>query len=350
MKVEQSRYIKTKEWDPKPRGELGDGAQFVIVFGERNLLKEKKYLEVIKKAYPKAFIWGCSTAGEIYNTEVFDESIVFTAVQLEHSDVKIINSKVSNMSDSFAVGEHLGKSINKKDLSHVLVLSDGLNVNGSELVNGITEHLPNDVIVTGGLSGDGERFTETVVFTDNNLPETKTISIAALYGKKIQIGHGSLGGWDQFGPERLITKSKGNILYELDGQCALKLYEKYLGKHSEGLPATGLLFPLCVRRQDDENGVVRTILSVNKKDKSMTFAGDVEEGSFARLMKANFNRLIDGAQAAAMECKNNILEKEPDLAILISCVGRKMVLKQRIEEEVEAVREVVGRKTILTGF
>lgn len=350
MKIEQSRFFKKKGWDPAPAGALGEKVQFVIVFGDRNLLLKEKYLEVINKAYPKAYIWGCSTAGEIYDTQVSDESIVVTAVHFEHSHIKTMHTKISDMSDSFEAGESLAKSIDMKDLAHIFVLSDGLNVNGSDLVKGITKHLSSDVSVTGGLSGDGDRFTETLVFADNAQPETKTISIAALYGNRLSLGHGSLGGWDQFGPERLVTKSKGNILYELDGESALELYEKYLGEDAKGLPATGLLFPLCVRRQEDEKGVVRTILAVDKQKKSMIFAGDIQEGYFARLMKANFNRLIDGAVGAALECKKGMTNLEPDLAILISCVGRKMVLKQRIEEEVEGVREVVGEKTFLTGF
>jgi hypothetical protein len=96
--------------------------------------------------------------------------------------------------------------------------------------------------------------------------------------------------------------------------------------------------------------VVRTILAVSEADQSMTFAGDVPEGSYAQLMKANFDRLIDGAVGAARASQRSLTGTSPDLAILISCVGRKLVLKQRIEEEVEGVRDVVGEHTVLTGF
>jgi hypothetical protein len=166
----------------------------------------------------------------------------------------------------------------------------------------------------------------------------------------LRVGYGSLGGWDPFGPERLITRSKGNVLYELDGHSALELYKKYLGEHAQGLPATGLLFPLSLRVKAGETGVVRTILSVNEQEQSMTFAGDVPEGAYARLMKANFDRLIDGAIGAAKTSYQAIGSTSPDLAVLISCVGRKLILKQRIEEEVEGVRDILGERTVLTGF
>jgi hypothetical protein len=140
------------------------------------------------------------------------------------------------------------------------------------------------------------------------------------------------------------------VLYEMDGNSALELYKKYLGEHASGLPATGLFFPLSIRTSAGTAGVVRTILSVNEEEQSMTFAGDIPEGAFARLMKANFDRLIDGAIGAAKTSYQALGSASPDLAILISCVGRKLVLKQRVEEEVEGVRDILGSHTVLTGF
>jgi hypothetical protein len=199
------------------------------------------------------------------------------------------------------------------------------------------------------MAGDGARFGETLVFQDD-APHPDTIAALGLYGRRLKVGFGSLGGWDSFGPDRLITKATANVLYELDGQSALGLYKQYLGEHAKGLPATGLLFPLSIRTQSGETPVVRTILSIDEAAQSMTFAGDVPEGAYARLMKANFDRLIDGATGAARTSYQAIASITPELAILISCVGRKLVLKQRIEEEVEAVRDVLGAGAALTGF
>ena len=181
-------------------------------------------------------------------------------------------------------------------------------------------------------------------------PESGTVAAMGLYGDNLKVGYGSLGGWDSFGPERLVTKATANVLYELDGKPALDLYKQYLGDHAKGLPATGLLFPLSLRANEGDTGVVRTILSVNEQERSMTFAGDIPVGSYVRLMKANFERLIDGAAGAAKACHQGLAPSTPDLAVLISCVGRKLVLKQRIEEEVEGVREVLGEHAVLTGF
>ncbi len=276
-------------------------------------------------------------------------SLVTTAVNFKYTQIKGTRINISQVENSFQAGERLAQSVDKEGLVHVLVLSDGLKINGSDLVKGLTKHLPEEVTITGGLSGDGERFEETLVLWDG-APEKDTVAVLGLYGNRLKVGYGSLGGWDPFGPERLITRSKGNVLYELDGKSALELYKKYLGEHAKGLPATGLLFPLSLRTKESETGVVRTILSVDEEEQSMTFAGDVPEGSYARLMKANFERLIDGASGAAKTSYEAIGSSSPDLAILISCVGRKLVLKQRTEEEVEGIRAVLGDHTVLTGF
>jgi len=321
----------------------------VLLFGATAVLDRHEVIEQIRCAYPSAHVLGCSTAGEICGVQVSDDSCVATAVHFEHTEIRGCAIRLGEVQDSFHAGASLARSLDPQGLAHVLVLSDGLAVNGSDLVKGLTQNLPASVTVTGGLAGDGDRFTKTVVFWDS-VPEKDTIAILGLYGSRLKVGYGSMGGWDPFGPERLITRSKGNVLYELDGQSALDLYKKYLGEHAAGLPATGLLFPLSLRSSEGEAGVVRTILSVNEEDQSMIFAGDVCEGSYARLMRANFDRLIDGASEAARISHAAIGSTSPDLAILISCVGRKLVLRQRVEEEVEGVRQILGDRTALTGF
>jgi hypothetical protein len=349
MNVEQRKWTLSKGWVPGLGGMSGDSAQLVLLFGAVAVLKDRNLMDQVKMAYPRAHIMGCSTAGEICGTQVSDDSLVATAVSFEHTRLKGGQIRLSQVENSYQVGKSLAQMLDSPDLVHALVLSDGLAINGSDLVRGLVEHLPDRVTVTGGLAGDGDRFGETLVFWDS-VPTEDTIAILGLYGDRLKVGYGSLGGWDSFGPERTITRSKGNVLYELDGRSVLELYKRYLGEHAKGLPATGLLFPLSLRTKAGETGVVRTILSVNERDQSLTFAGDVPEGAYARFMKANFDRLIDGAAGAAKTSFQAMGSVSPDLGILISCVGRKLVLKQRVEEEVEGVRDVLGEHAILAGY
>ena len=351
MKIEQRKWTKKIGWTNGTSLASGESAHLVLVFGATKILNGQGPLPEVKKAYPNAHILGCSTAGEIMDTQVSDNTMVTTAVQFEHTQIKTAKVSLDKVGgSSFQVGKTLAQSLEGKGLVHVLTLSDGLNVNGSELAKGLTTYLPENVSVTGGLAGDSDRFKETIVLHGDTYPEKDTVSALGLYSQRLKVGYGSFGGWDPFGPERLVTRSKANILFELDGRSALELYKEYLGEQANGLPSTGLLFPLNVRVEQNAVPLVRTILAVNEKDQSMTFAGDIPEGAYARLMKANFNRLIDGAATAAKMSFTALGHTSPDLAILISCVGRKLVLRQRTEEEVEAVRDVLGNRTALTGF
>lgn len=348
MRIEQRRWMRDTGWTPGEKPALGD-AHLVLAFGSAAIIGDPERLRELADAYPGAVSMGCSTAGEIYDTHVTDDSLVTTAIRFEHTRVEGACVNIDGCAGSFEAGERLARSLSRDDLVHVLVLSDGIKVNGSELVRGLLSQLPAGVTATGGLSGDGDRFQRTAAFVGGP-PREGQIAALGLYGRGLKVGYGSLGGWDPFGPERLITRSQGNVLYELDGQPALALYKAYLGEHAEGLPSTGLLFPLSVRVGHDGREVVRTILAVNDGEQSMTFAGDLPEGTYARLMKANFDRLVDGANEAARTSYEAIGSSSPDLAVLISCVGRKLVLRQRTEEEVEAVRRVLGERTVLTGF
>lgn len=348
MKLEQLRWTRDDGWKPRLLGGL-EQADLVLIFGSTDALSDEAVLHGIEQAYPRALIFGCSTAGEIHDVQVVDDSIGLTAIKFEHTEIQYAGVRMFDVASSYAAGQRLAKDLEKEDLVHVFVLSDGLSVNGSDLVRGLASALPDGVSITGGLSADGDRFTKTLVLLGGR-PERDAIAAVGFYGEALRVGYASLGGWDSFGPERRITRSEGNVLYELDGKSALELYKEYLGEHAEGLPATGLLFPLSLRTAEGETPVVRTILGVDESTQSMTFAGDMPLGAYARLMKANFDRLIDGAVGAARASHEGIDGSSPELAILISCVGRKMVLKQRIEEEVEGVRDVLGEGTALTGF
>ncbi len=361
MRIEQCRWTAVKGWEPGPPGGLEESPQLVLIFGAGDLLRDSEPCREARGAYPDAHWLGCSTAGDIFGTEVSDDSLVVTAIHFERTRLQACRTHIAGPGDSFAAGERLASSLAKEDLVHVFLLSDGLNVNGSELVEGIASRLPPNVTVTGGLAGDGPRFKETLIIADSaggaggaggadGMAAPFTIAVVGLYGPGLSVGFGSLGGWDAFGPERQVTRSAANVLYELDGRSALELYKTYLGPYAKDLPASGLLFPLSIRTEMDQTPIVRTILAVDEEARSMTFAGDVPMGTYARFMKANFDRLIDGAMGAARTSHEAIGSAACDLAILVSCVGRKLALGQRIEEEVEGVREVLGNGPVLAGF
>jgi len=299
-------------------------------------------------AFPSSAILGCSTSGEIDQARVVDDSITVAVVRFAETGVRIAHAQLESAAASEAAGSAIADALRGDDLRAVFVLSEGVQVNGSELVRGINAGLPSDVVVTGGLAGDGTRFERTFVLADG-VPRTNMVAAVGLYGAAVRVTHGSQGGWDAFGPERLVTASSGNVLHALDGRPALTLYKEYLGERAAGLPSSALLFPLAVRSSREQTtSVVRTVLSVDEATQSMTFAGDVPVGHYARLMRANFDRLVLGAQGAGIEALG--AHGGPMLSIAISCVGRRLVLRERTEEETEATLETLPPGTTQVGF
>lgn len=347
MQIEQSRWSLSKGWVKKETIILKEKVNFVIVFGSIDEINKEKHFLVIKKNYPNANILLCSTAGEIINDRVEDNTIITTAIYFEKTKLNFVEIRVDDFEDSYSCGKEIAKQLDFNNLKHVLVISDGIKVNGDELVKALNENFPKEVVVTGGLAADNGRFTETYVGL-NKTPISGTVVAVGFYGDQILISHGSKGGWDEFGPTRTVTKSEKNILYELDGKNALELYKKYLGEKAKELPGSALLFPLCI--YGDKDTVVRTILSIDEEKGSMTFAGDIPTNSTVRFMMTNFDRLVDGAYDAAKETLVKIKDSKPSLVLMISCVGRKIVLGQRIDAEVEAVKEIFGDGIVYTGF
>jgi hypothetical protein len=349
MKINQQTFSEKKGWETVRNDNFDPGScNFALAFGSREIISKSEAFNYIKKCYPNAHILLNSTSGEITDTYVTDDTISLTGILFEKTEISSASIQIESVTNSYEAGSSLGKKISPVGLKYAMIISDGQKVNGSELVQGLQDSLPKGTIITGGLAGDGGRFQKTVVGL-NEMPEEGKIVLVGFYGNDLSVTYGSIGGWNSFGPERLITKSKANILYELDGKPALDIYKMYLGEYADELPKSGLLFPLSVRSEGANNSLVRTLLSINEEEKSLTFAGNMPEGSYARLMNANFDKLIEGASEAAQNSTDEKI-KQPDLAILISCVGRKLVLDQRVEEEVEVVRTVFKDKTAITGF
>jgi hypothetical protein len=342
MRAEQALWTQSQGWT----GTLGARADLVLAFGGPGAITNTANWKAVSERHPHAIVMGCSTGGEIHGSDVFDESISVTALAFNSTKLRSAAAHVENAADSYAAGISLGRVLAGPKLKAVFVLSDGTRVNGSELVRGIRSCV-GEVVITGGLAGDGDRFGTTFVGL-NGRPVPGQVAAVGFYGDAFEIGHGSAGGWDVFGPQRRITRSEGNVLFELDGKPALDLYKHYLGESAEALPGSALLFPLRVSPPGRiDEALTRTIISIDEERKAMVFAGDVPQGYTAQLMRGNFDRLIEGAADAAQQVKVGGGDK---FAVLVSCIGRKLLLGQRISEEVEAVKDVLGDKTPLAGF
>ncbi|MBY0440328.1 MAG: FIST C-terminal domain-containing protein [Burkholderiales bacterium] len=322
----------------------------VLAFGAVERMTEPGLLGVLQAAFPKAVLAGCSTAGEIGNLGVTDGMLGLTAVHFEQPGVVLATTDLSSMADSFDAGVRLAGGLAVDGLHNVLVFGLGVEINGSALIAGLASRLPPGVAIAGGLAGDGGAFSRTWTLSSRDVSDRQLVAVG-LHAPRTRVSHGSFHGWQPFGPARRVTRAEGNVLFELDGAPALDVYRRYLGEYAEGLPGTGLLFPFEMMGTDRQGqGLIRTILGIDRAAGSLILAGDIFTDGYLKLMHASTDTLIDGAQAAAERAWAGTDSTGDCLALLVSCVGRKLVMGARVDEEVEAVAAVFGRSARVAGF
>ncbi len=338
-------------WDcpPSPLSEDDAGRALLLVFGDPHRIGVELTREVAVR-FPGVPAVYCSSAGQIAHRAILDDAVVVTGLVLAHGSFRALVETLTDSDDSSAVGNRLGEDLaSVPGLRHVLLFSDGLMVRATLLVKALEKRLPDGVAITGGLAGDGTRFAETVVGLDGQPFPGRVVAVGIHGDARLDVRYAALGGWDSFGLVRRVTRSRGQIVYEFDDEPALEVYRRYLGEHSAGLPSSALFFPLAVRREGDRRYLVRTVVAIDEAEGSLTFAADIPEGATAQLMMANKDRLISGAENAAMSVQSG-LTPPPDFALLVSSVGRRRVLGQRTEEEVEAVSAILGPEVPLAGY
>jgi hypothetical protein len=348
MQLATLSYSGDKGWSA-PFPALDSPRTLVLAFGWSGFADDPAPFDPLFAAYPQAKILGCSTAGEIAGLAVRDRTISVAVARFDSTELRVASAIVASAADCAPAGRELAEGLAGPGLTAAFVLSDGINVNGTELLRGLNERLAPDVVVTGGLAGDGPDFRRTWTIERRRLRRHRVVAVG-LYGDRVRVGAGSRGGWDSYGAVHVVTRSNGNVLFEVDGRPALRVYKEHLGKLAEGLPATALMCPLAMRHDGKVDPIVRTILSVEEGTQSMTFAGDIPQGAEVQFMRADFDRLVAGAREAARQTGAKRDDPAASLAVAVSCVGRRLVLGARTEEEVAAVRAVLQRASALVGF
>jgi hypothetical protein len=348
MEIVVTSYTPSKGWQI-PLPDYDSPSTLVLVFGDSTLRNHAQPFVELEHKYPLSLVAGCSGAGEIINDRVVSGSLVVAVVRFSDTRLRLAIRDIQNVEDSLRVGSELAQELKEDSLKSVLLLADGLKTNGSQLVKGIYEYLDDHVVISGGLAGDQDKFEVTWVLKDGR-PKSHVISAIGFYGDTINAMCSSQGGWKPFGPQRVVTRSKGAILYELDGKPVLPLYKEYLGERSKDLPASALLYPLAIWLDDSDEFVVRTILDIDEQNESMRFAGDIPEGCNVQLMYGTFDNLIEGAEDAAARLPEIISHNNTALAIAISCIGRKLVMENDVAMELEATMDAMSPGTRQIGF
>jgi hypothetical protein len=347
MRVDQFKLDENRLAFSKQEISTPQDAGFVLLFTSRVNLEQASWMEHIQKHYPDVPVVSCSSSGEIYLAEVLDHSISAVAVQFNKTEVAFAFTNIEGHTDSFEAGKALGRALNKAKLQHIFIVSDGWIVKGSQLIDGVYAEVEKGVSISGGMAGDGANFSETLVGFNDDIKSGNIVAIG-FYGDSLQIGHGSHGGWNEYGDAMEITRSTGRIVYELDGKPALDLYKTYLGADADGLPGTALLYPVSLSI-GDKHDLVRTVHSVDEMNNAFVLGEPVENGVNLRFMRAKFSDLLQGVEEAARDA-GSALSKPAELSIVVSCIGRKLLLDQDIRKEIEITQNIIGSQTATIGF
>lgn len=347
--LSKAYLFKDNRWNEKLDKTFDSRSTLIVCFGCSDYLKIKDALDELIQTFPTSTIIACSTAGEIFQNELNDNTLSVIFLKFEKTSIKLYTKEINNSNNSLELGMDLASSLNAKDLKSIFILSDGLNINGSQLTKGINSVLNNEIIVSGGLAADGDKFQKTWLLIDKNI-KYNYICAVGFYGSNLEVKASSFGGWNKFGINRKVTHSKNNVLYSLDDKPALEVYKTYLGNNAKDLPYSGLFFPLMIKEKGYEDFKVRTILNVDETSQSITFAGDIETDSEVMFMMASFNDLIKGATIASRNLGNINNNSRNGVCLAISCVGRRLVLGQKTEDEIETVLEELGNDVKQIGF
>lgn len=341
--IDNNRFTFSKREIVEP-----EEASFILLFTSRTHLEKPDWLAAIHETYAGVPVVSCSTSGEIYEADILDDSVSAIAVQLEKTPTRIVLAHLQDFKNSFEAGKYLAEKLNQPDLKHVFITSDGWLVNGTDLLDGMYSVLQDQVTISGGMAGDGANFAQTLVGLNDDI-QSGNIAAIGFYGDKIKFGFGSHGGWDEYGLNMKVTRATGRVIYELDGKPALDLYKLHLGDDANGLPGTALLYPVAVTLGDHRDAVVRTVHYVDELNKSIVLGGDVSEGSSMRFMRAEFDDLMKGVEEAAVQT-SEMIQSPIELAIVVSCIGRKLLFGQTIQKEIDLTKDHIGNQAVLVGF
>lgn len=343
LKIDQ-HILDNNKWDARLL--KAENPQLALLFGSRYTLEQSESsLVQFQEMYPDASIISISGAGNILGDTIIDNTIVANSIEFEHTKIQISHTTFKDR-DELEVADSLMANIDQENLKSLLLYScSGINL--ERVIQRLNSKLNNVIPISGGAAGDDMRFEKTIIGIGSDL-STERIVLIGLYGDKIHTQYGLHSGMDPFGPKRKITKCLGNIIFEIDHQPALDLYKDYLGDKASELPASALHFPLNISSIGKEKPVVRSVQTVDEKTGSLVLFGEVQEGMTVQLMKTYQDNVIVGGSKSAILAANRF-EGEA-FALIVSCVGRRIVLGPLTEEELTEAKEVLGPNTIMSGF
>lgn len=328
---------------------LGDKPHACWLFCEPGNGMEDLVAGIVDAAGTEKLV-GCTTDGEISSDGFSIRSAVLGGMVSDRIRFEVASAS-GLKAGSEAAGRRLGMQL-PSNARHVQLFSDGLTGNGCALLRGMHSVFGPRVAVSGGTAGDARKFKQTWQFIGKKVVTDSAVGVA--FTGDFKVGTGVRSGWFPAGAPKKVTRASGNVVYELDGQPALAVYRQYLRGLANQLPAVGVQFPFGIVDEMlslGEDPILRAPMTVNDADGSVTFAGEIPQGSTIVLTtggsKAN---LLDASADAAQKAVADMRGTSPGMIFFYSCMARKILLGTQTGEEADRICRTVGSGTPIIGF
>jgi hypothetical protein len=331
--------------DPHPLDGLDT---LVMLFGPASALTDTAALAPLRRHLPHSCWMAAAAPAIVAGRQAHDDGLSATVVRFDRTRVRRFQTDIGPDRSETTAARHLAAALaDSPGLAAVLVMVDALQVDGPALVEALVAALPAGLPVAGGLGGDGT----AAAGTGNDGTPQGSVCVIGLYGAHVHMARACRGGSIGFGPRRLVTRSEGQTVLDIDAQPALTLYREYLGRYADGLPEAASHFPLTVfRHGGDHHGVIRYVLDIDPARQSIRVAGDIPTGSQVQLSRAGRSELLDGAEQAARQVAPRLPADRPVLNLVVSCVGRRHVLGEQTEDELEPFDDHLPDGSLQVGF
>ena len=346
MKVKQYKYINDK-WDKELDYSLDSHSTLIIIFGN----KDKEVVPIINN-FPQSKIIGCSSGGEICKDfYTLNDSLVISVIQFEKSSLTTVTVDINNYDDSFSKGKEIFSALQDENLKGIITFAPGLTINGTKFVAGLSS-TKGACTICGGLAGNSD-ITETFIYSNKGKELDKAVAVG-VYGEDVEVFSSAYSGVAPISLEREITLAKDNIVFEIDNMTAYEFYCKYLPDSLEisqdNFNSLSFQFPLSIADNlNIDEDTVRTPIGLNITNGSIIFSGEFTTGDKVRLLRATTDRFIEGANKACRNLYSEIGNRE-NLVIAVSCVGRRSVLRDYIDDEIVTMKNIVSHHGTLCGF
>ena len=335
VQVVTTFYTHQQGWHT-PLPALDSPQTLVLVFSEPDVQRYETAISELQAHYPQSLITGCSALAGIVDHKLMENGLLVSILQFQNTTLAITAVKINNMEDSWRAGQHIAKKLQQADLAGLLLFTDGINANSTELLAGINSVIEQKrVNIAGGIASDKMQFEQTWVLYQGKFYTNLACGIG-FYGSSFQLRTYAKDGFKPFGPERKVTRAEKNTLYEIDNMPALQLYREYLGENAKNLPHIALNYPFAVWDNDRENYRVRVPIDIDESTQSIKFIADIPDTSSTQLMYGTFDNLIEGAEEAANDLMSTMSTDRPVFVLAISCAARRLILAEDTAQELEA--------------